>query len=245
MNSGIGTPSSDPIPTVWICIPSSRARSSAPFDLTFVVLTVGDHDEHPMVPRPLLERIQGYGERFAQVGPLDGDQTGDPWRSGRGSRTVIHGERALDEGVPGEGDEADTVSVQALKDAHDFQACPLQPVRRQHPRPAWTAKRRAPPSTSCPSLLTVSTRVPNWRTSKGQDEEGDRQQDEDALGCPRPSAQGSRSTSEQAPGSPNWASARLRAWRAPQKNIPRAGTRSSPKRISVDTKRNMAVRVFS
>ena len=91
-----------------------------------------------------------------------------------GSRTVIHGERALDEGVPGEGDKADTVSVQALKDAHDFQACPLQPVRRnilgQHgPR---NVERHHHVLSLTPHGLDAG---PELRTSKGQDEEGDRQ----------------------------------------------------------------------
>ena len=160
-----------------------------PFDLTLVVLPVRDHDEHAMVPCTLLERIQGHRERLTQVGPLDGDQI---WIHGvqeERRRTVIHSERALNKCISGESDEADTISIQALEDTHDFQACPLQPVRchvlGQHR--ARHVERYHHVLSLTPYRLDAR---PELRTSKGQDQKGDRHEHEYALGRPPPSAEG-------------------------------------------------------
>ncbi len=94
------------------------------------VLAVGEEDQRPLVALPLAKGLQRHADRFGKVGAAQRDDAGIEFVEGSEDGALIDGQRRLQKGGPGKGDDAHAVALQGVEEILRGEFGPVQPVGR-------------------------------------------------------------------------------------------------------------------
>ncbi len=166
----MGSPCSLPMPTASTLAPISFSASTPARDVAAEVFSVGEEDHHPVLRAAVgvVEHLARQHQRVADVGAALGHRVGVDRAQEHLRRVVVGGERALDEGVAGEGDDRHPVALELVEQRGQLELGALDAARARRRGRTSTSTRRAPPPRRCRGAWSARRGSPHcgWARAK-------------------------------------------------------------------------------